>query len=421
VVEAVEAAGPAVVNISTEKIITMRPTTPTRDLFDDEFEKYYEKYRQSRDVRARSLGSGVLIDPRGYIVTNEHVVRRASRIQVTLKDKNVYPGRLISADPSRDLAVIRIMRPTPFPTARMTRRDPLLIGETAIAVGNPFGFEHTVTVGVISATGRSVTVNGEQMFQNLVQTDAAINPGNSGGALLDVNGELIGINTAIKADAQGLGFAIPVEEVRKALVDLLDFRRLSKVSLGIGLVGLVRTDTNEPVGMRVIQIQEKSAGDKAGFKYGDIITKLNGHKCVDIIEFEIDILEHREGDKLVFEGVRGDQPFRAEMTLERLQMADPNAVISQRMGLTVAKMTENDAKRVDLDPSTGLIVREVNTGTAAAVAGFRKDDVIVLLGNFRVSEPEELAALLQKANAGEKIIVVLIRGGVKYYTWITLR
>jgi S1-C subfamily serine protease len=259
------------------------------------------------------------------------------------------------------------------------------------------------------------------MFQNLVQTDAAINPGNSGGALLDVNGELIGINTAIKADAQGLGFAIPVEEVRKALVDLLDFRRLSKVSLGVGLVGLVRTDTNEPVGMRVIQIQEKSAGDKAGFKYGDIITKLNGHKCVDIIEFEIDILEHREGDKLVFEGVRGDQPFRAEMTLERLQMADPNAVISQRMGLTVAKMTENDAKRVDLDPSTGLIVREVNTGTAAAVAGFRKDDVIVLLGNFRVSEPEELAALLQKANAGEKIIVVLIRGGVKYYTWITLR
>jgi S1-C subfamily serine protease len=418
VVDAVKTAAPAVVNISTEKIIALQTPDPRRTLFDDDlFDRFFEQYPK-QNVRTRSLGSGVLVDRRGYIVTNEHVVRRASKIAVTLNDKSIYLGRLISADPSRDLAVIRISREAPFPTVNMNRREPLMIGETAIAVGNPFGFEHTVTVGVVSATGRNVSVQGEIMMRDLVQTDASINPGNSGGALLDVNGDLIGVNTAIRAGAEGIGFAIPVSELRKALVDLLDFRRLSKVWIGVGLAGLVNANTDEPVGLRVIQVQPDSPAQKSGLKYGDVITRLNGRRCVEVLEFEVDVLESRLGEELVFEGVRESGPFRAALRLERLPVADPNVIITKRLGLSVEKLSRADAVEVGLEPGTGVIVRSVAAKSPAASSGLKKDDVIVLFANFRVTDPEELASGLERIKPGDQAVVVLIRKGFKYYTWV---
>jgi S1-C subfamily serine protease len=418
VVEAVGAASPSVVNISTEKVITMRTPDIRRRLFDDDqFDRFFEQYHQ-KNVRTRSLGSGVIIDKRGYIVTNEHVVRRASKITVTMNDKNVYAGRLISADPAHDLAVIKISRELPFPVANMNRREPLVVGETAIAVGNPFGFEHTVTVGVVSATGRNVSVNGEVVMQNLVQTDASINPGNSGGALIDINGDLIGVNTAIRADAEGIGFAIPVQEVCRALVDLLDFRRLSRVWIGLGLAGLVNTQTDEPVGLRVIQLQPDSPAAKAGMKYGDIITKLNDRRCVDVLAFEIDVLEHKPGDKLVFEGVRDNLPFKATLALEPIPMPDPNAVIGQHLGVTVGKISPEDALRVGVEPGAGVIVKQVAQNGPGAASGITKDDVVVLFANFRVTDPEDLAGGVERVKPGDQVVLVLIRKGFKYYTWI---
>lgn len=421
VVDAVKRAGPAVVNISTEKIVTMRTPDLRRHLFDDDhFDKFFDRYRK-RNVRTRSLGSGVIIDPRGYIVTNEHVIRRASRINVTLNDKSSYLGRLISADPSRDLAVIKITRGARFPVVNTNRREPLMIGETAIAVGNPFGFEHTVTVGVISATGRNVRVQGQVVMQNLVQTDASINPGNSGGALLDVNGDLIGVNTAIRAGAEGIGFAIPVTELRKALVKLLDFRRLSKVWVGVGLVGLMDTRTEEPVGLRVVQLQPNSPAQEAGIRYGDVITKVDGRRRVEVLAFEIDILERRVGDRLVFEGVRDGKPFKVELTLKRMPMPEPNAVITKRLGITVDKLSRGDAIRLGVEPGTGVIVKKVGPKGAAAASGLKKDDVIVLFANFRATDPEELVSGLVGIKPGERVVVVIRRRGGKYYTWIRVR
>jgi len=421
VVEAVKTASPAVVNISTEKIITMRTPDPAQFPFDDDvFDKFFERFHQ-RNLRTRSLGSGVLFDARGYLVTNEHVVRRASKIQVTLNDKNHYLGRLISADPARDLAVVKISRELPFPTANMSRREPLMIGETAIAVGNPFGFEHTVTVGVVSATGRTVKAQGNVLLKDLIQTDASINPGNSGGALLDVNGDLIGINTAIRAGAEGIGFAIPMGELRGALVDLLDFRRLSKVWLGMGLAELVNTRTNEPAGLRVIQLQPGSPAQKAGIQYGDNINRLNGRRCVDVLAFEIDILERRVGDELVVEGLRDRTPFKVTVALERIPMPDPNAVIVKRLGLSVAELSRADEQRVTVEAGSGVIVRSVEPDSPAAASGLKLDDVIVLFANFRVGDPEDLASGLGRIKPGDQAVLVLIRKGFKYYTWVRVR
>ncbi len=425
VVQAVEIASPAVVNISTEKIVSMQVPDVRRHLFDDDLlDKYFEKYHR-QDIRQRSLGSGVLFDARGYIVTNDHVVRRASKITVTLKDKSSYQGRLISSDPTRDLAVVKISRETAFPAARMGRLEPLMVGETAIAVGNPFGFEHTVTTGVVSAVGRSVSADGQTVMANLLQTDASINPGNSGGALIDINGDLIGIPTAMKADAEGIGFAIPVDEVRRDLVDLLDFRRLSRVYVGCGLEGLVSTETGEPVGMRVLQLQPESPADKAGLKYADVIMKLNGRRCVDILAFEIDILEHRSGDKLIFEGVRPvsateGRAFRAEMVLEPLPSMDATALIARRLGLAVSKLDAAAAGRVGLDPGAGVLVQSVVRDGPAAASGLSKDDVILLFANFRVNDPDDLATGLGRIKPGDQAVLVLIRKGNKFYTWIKL-
>jgi S1-C subfamily serine protease len=417
VVEAVKAASPAVVNISTEKVVTLQTIDPR---FDDElFRRFFEVYRK-QNVKATSLGSGVLVDRRGYIVTNEHVVRRASKITVTLNDKSTYVGKLISADPTRDLAIVRIIRDTPFPTVNMNRREPLMIGETAIAVGNPFGFEHTVTVGVVSATGRTVTVQGEVVMKDLVQTDASINPGNSGGALLDANGDLIGINTAIRAGAEGIGFAIPIMELRKALVDLLDFQRLGKLWIGVGLAGLVDTNTDEPVGMRVTQMQPDSPAQKSGLKIGDIITKMNGRRCAEVLAFEVDVLESKAGDELAFEGIRDGAPFRATLKVDRLPVVDPNTVIARRLGMSVDKLSKAEADAVGIEPGTAVIVRSVADKGPAAVAGLKKDDCLLLFDKFRVTEPEELASGLGHFKAGDQAVIVLIRKGFKYYTYVHL-
>jgi S1-C subfamily serine protease len=418
VVDALERAAPAVVNISTEKIITLQTSDPLRSLLDDNlYDQFFDRYPR-RNVLMRSLGSGVIFDKRGYIVTNEHVVRRASRITVTLQDGSSCVGKLISADPSRDLAVIRIVRNLPFPTVNIYRAVPPMTGETAIAVGNPFGFEHTVTVGVVSATGRNVAVKGQVVMQNLIQTDASINPGNSGGALLDANGDLIGINTAIRSGAEGIGFAVPVDELRKALVDLVDFRRLTRLHVGMRLAGLMSTRTGELIGMRVIELQPGAPAEKAGLKPGDIITTLNGQRCVDVLAFEIDVLERLPGDKLVLGGRRDDKPFEAALILEQTPLPDPNAVISRRLGISVAKLTQADAARAGTDPGVGIIISAVVPGGPAAAVGIRKDDVILLFANFRVGEPEELASGLERVRAGERTVMVFSRKGFKYYAWV---
>jgi len=225
VVIAVSKVSPAVVNISSEYQLRNRPNPFGFDLdpfFDNFFKDFFDPY-VPRQQKRYSLGSGVIIDgKRGYILTNSHVVEKTTKIKITLKDGRQFDGHLVGADPDSDLAVVKIESDNPLPSIKMGNSDDLMIGETVIAIGNPFGFSHTVTTGVISALGRSIRTS-DTIYRDFIQTDASINPGNSGGPLLNINGELIGINTAIYAKAQGIGFAIPINKARRIIKDLIRF------------------------------------------------------------------------------------------------------------------------------------------------------------------------------------------------------
>ena len=234
-VRAVEKARPTVVNVNTEEEVAVSPFGGGGDpIFDRFFRDFFEAAPRRR-VASRSLGSGVIVDPRGYILTNEHVVARASRISVTLADERTYPAKLVGTDPDHDLAVIKVDAKEPFPAVETGDSDRLLIGEQVIAIGNPFGLTHTVTTGVVSATRRSIRTGQGRLYYDFVQTDAAINPGNSGGPLLDITGRMIGVNTAIYSEGMGIGFAIPAAVARRVVEDLVRYGQVQAVWVGLAV------------------------------------------------------------------------------------------------------------------------------------------------------------------------------------------
>ncbi len=423
VVVAIEKAGPAVVNIATEKVVVMRGSSaiPPRGTSDDDWlNEFWRAFPQQHEVKARSLGSGVIIDRRGYIITNAHVVQRASSIQVSLMDKSVYKGRLISVDPTLDLAIVKIDGKNDFPAVRMGNSSDLLTGETVIAVGNPFGYAHTVTTGVLSAKDRSIRVSEDVVLRGLLQTDASINPGNSGGALLDINGKLIGICEAVRSQAEGIGFAISVDTVKSAMVGLLDFRRIRKTWLGVGLEPVRRVDTGERVGLRIKELEAGGPAEKAGLRVMDVITSLSGEPMLDVAAFEIQVLEKNAGDILDFKILREGVAKDVAVTLGKLPVPDATELIRRRLGLTVEVLNEADAVAEGLTHG-GLRITSVAPRSPAGDAGLKTGDVIQLFGNYRISQPEDLGGLLGSLPANARAMVTLVRKGYNYYTWLQVR
>jgi serine protease Do/serine protease DegQ len=283
-----ELVTPSVVNIST--VSTGKGRAPTElfrpfgndPFFRDFFDRFFEGMPRRR--QQASLGSGLIIEKSGLILTNNHVVKDADEITVKFADKHEVKGKVVGTDAKTDLAVIRVDAKDDLPVATLGNSDTLQVGEWAIAIGNPFGLDHTLTVGVISATGRSEV--GIAAYENFIQTDASINPGNSGGPLLNVRGEVIGINTAIVASGQGIGFAIPVNMARKVMEDLVKRGKVTRGWLGIGIQPLtpelaksfgVRVDE----GILVNQVMPKSPAEAAGIKVGDLILSLDGKPLKD--------------------------------------------------------------------------------------------------------------------------------------------
>jgi len=283
VVKTVKRVGPAVVNISSE--YEGRPEQNPFNSFgmDPFFERFFKDFFDhgyNRQQKRTSLGSGVIIDGnRGFILTNAHVITRAGTITVTLKDEREFNAQIVGADPDSDLAVLKIESPGSLPDIQMSRSDDLLIGETVIAIGNPFGFSHTVSTGVISAVNRSVRTEA-RTFHDFIQIDAPINPGNSGGPLLNINGDLIGINTAIYANARGIGFAIPINKAQRIVSDLIAYGEVIQAWIGLLVQDLNRELVEYykiPTGKGVIveSVARKGPADRAGIKSGDIIMRIN--------------------------------------------------------------------------------------------------------------------------------------------------
>jgi Do/DeqQ family serine protease len=309
-VRVAELATPAVVNIST--VSSGKGRTPS-ELFrpfgnDPTFRDFFDRFFDGNPRRRHqnSLGSGLIIDQSGLILTNHHVVKDADEITVRFSNKQETKGKVVGVDPRTDLAVIRVSAKEPLPVVTLGNSDGLRVGDWAIAIGNPFGLDHTLTVGVVSATGRSEV--GITTYENFIQTDASINPGNSGGPLLNIRGEVIGINTAIVATGQGIGFAIPVNMARKVMDDLVRKGKVTRGWLGVGIQPLTpelaKSYKVAQDGVLINQVMPKSPAEAAGLKTGDVILSVGGRPIKDPRELQQIISDSEIGATLDVEVLR---------------------------------------------------------------------------------------------------------------------
>jgi len=418
VVIAVEKAGPGVVNISTEQIVVRQgdPFFGFRDpFFDQFFRDYFDRFQRPQQFRAHSLGSGVIIDPEGHVVTNEHVVRKASRIDVTLSDGSKYEGKLLSSDAESDLALIQLNSKKPLPAITLGRSDDLMIGEPVIALGNPFGLESTVTTGVVSAKNRSVTLEGHEAYSGLIQTDAAINPGNSGGALVNINGDLIGINVAIRADAQGIGFAIPVDKVREVLKALFNYRLIKKTYIGVRGRDVTADDVAQhklPArsGVFVAGVDPGSPAAKAGLKAGDLITAVDGRPVADMVQFFRQMLPKEVGQRVALTILRGGKQQVFEVAVAAAPKPSGAEVVRARLGMVLQPMTADLARSFGLKEPTGLIVTALDKGGPGDRAGLERGDVLLRFGGLAMATLDQLAVALEQVGEGQVGILIARRG-----------
>lgn len=412
IVLAYRKAAPAVVNISTTRIVSLRGGPFGRDPFEDIFPSPL-----LQKVPIQSLGSGVLIYPSGYIVTNAHVVRRAQKISVTLPDKTRHAARVISSNPAHDLAVLKIDPPAGKTLARLPlgRSDDLMVGETVLAIGNPLGYANTVTTGVISAVGRTLEFPGGVKYTNIIQTDAPINPGNSGGPLLNVRGELIGINTAIRADAQNIGFAIPVDALADELAELLDFERINRV-----VFGAVVAQRHGKSGDELYVVSVRPGSPAAGkLRAADVIISLNGKPMRQIPDFTCAMLAIKAPAPVRLKRFRGGKAALVTIELRNKKRPDGKALARELFGVTLREVTRSLARNLGLPLDRGLMVTGLDAGGPAMQIGLALKDVIFQVDNYYVRTLDELGVILEDVKAGRIVKIGIARGRIR--AWAAIR
>ena len=404
VVEAVERASPAVVNVSTEQIIERRgsPFPFPQDPFFDEFFRDFVDPRPQR-FKTTSLGSGVIVGTDGTIMTNVHVVERASRIHVTLADQREFDAKLVGADADADIAILRVQAGA-LPAVTLGTSSDLMIGESVIAIGNHFGLSHTVTTGVVSAIGRSIR-DEEKTYTDFIQTDASINPGNSGGPLLNIKGELIGINTAIYGKAQGIGFAIPVDRARRIMNDLVSYGEVRRPWVGL-LVQELTPELAQHFGARhgviVADVEPKSPGAAARVTRGDAIVKVDGHEVASREEFEQRIQDHSEGDRINLTLRREGRDEDVELLASAFPAARADELAWQLLGVEAGE---------DAD---GLVVRRVRGSSPAARIGVARGDRLLGLGGSPLHTLAELRKKMIEVRGARAVLLSIGRGNVQY-------
>jgi serine protease Do len=397
-VEVVERTKDAVVYISTTKLVTRRAAGP----FGDPFLMPFDSGEIVR-VPANSLGSGFIVHPDGYVVTNNHVIDRARQITVELIDGRKLPAELVSADADADLAVLRIRSDKPLPTLELGDSSDLMIGEPVIAVGNPLGFSHTVSTGIVSALHRDLKdPRGKTMLGDLVQTDAAINPGNSGGPLLNAYGQVIGINTAIRGDAQNIGFSIGFNRLRDLIPELMNPANVTKVDVGLRLAE--RRIVAPPA--RVTS--EICLADAKGNASGRVVSAIDGRRPRDIIDAYAMLLRTRENGRISVQYAGEREP----VVIACKPVPQPDAVVQARklLGVSIEPVTPMLAEKYRLPTEDGLFVSEVLKDSIAAKAGVQAGDVIFQLGRYRVSNLNDFGALLHRLPETGSVRIGIMRG-----------
>ncbi len=419
----VKAVTPAVVNISTiSKKKVIQPFFEFSPFFGDLFEESPARPRYKKET---SLGSGFIINREGYIVTNDHVVRDAESIQVKLSNENVYDGKVVGGDPKTDIAVIKINAREALPVAVLGDSDKLQVGQWAIAIGNPFGLDRTVTAGVISATGRSNM--GIETYENFIQTDASINPGNSGGPLLNIYGEVIGINTAIVAAGQGIGFAIPVNMAKRVVDQLVKKGSVTRAWLGVAIQPVTEDiaasfGLGKARGALVSDIMADSPAEKAGLRQGDVIVKFAGTEIKDAKQLQLTVADAPIGKPVEVEFYREGKLLRSSITL-----ASSDSAVAARprstepaegwFGLAVEELPRN--KRVA--GLSGVVVTGVEPDSIAADSGIQRGDVIVSVNQKRVGTLAEYGAAMKQAERRGSAALLIRRGSASIYFALKIR
>jgi serine protease Do len=414
-VEAVEKVGPAVVNITTERIVAQR--NPFGQFhYNPMFEQFFRDFFEPRlPQTAQSLGSGVLIDPEGHILTNDHVVARASRIRVSIGDGREFEASVIGADPNNDIAVLQAETSEALPWIAPGSSADLLVGEPVIAIGNPFGLSSTVTTGVISALNRSVRTES-RVFHGFLQTDASINPGNSGGPLLNAEGELIAINTAVYQGGQGIGFAIPIDTARRVVTELIAHGEVTPVWLGMDFQDLgprLREALRLPPGVRGIlvnRVRDKSPALRAGILRGDIVTHVDQRR-VETAEGFFEMLETVTVSQdlqigLWREGASRTVTVRAEEIPQEHVAQLVNDLLGMKLGLR--------------SRGGSFVVREVNAGSGAARIGIRPGDLVLAINGRRLDSEDALRRSALELRGRQRALIVVQRGAGRYHVALPL-
>ncbi|MGA8242482.1 MAG: trypsin-like peptidase domain-containing protein, partial [Desulfobacterales bacterium] len=368
--------------------------------FDSYFKDFFDPYLERQPERS-TLGSGVILDgKRGLIITNAHVIANAGTIKVTLLDEREFEAEIVGADPDFDLAVLRIQSKAVLPEVKMGSSDDLMIGETVIAIGNPFGFSHTVTTGVISALDRSIRTD-DRVFHEFIQIDASINPGNSGGPLLNINGELIGINTAIYAKAQGIGFAIPISKTRKIISDLIAHGEVIEPWIGIIVqnidAGLARY-LNVPAksGVLIKTVENDSPAAKAGAREGDIILSLDNRKIVSEDDFQSTMRNYSVGDKLNLMLRRSAESLTLSVVAGQFPMEKASALGYRLLGIRTEDLTPGSRVRFNIAADSGALISELNPQSYLTQIGAKSGDVIRRINEVPINNSKDFNEAIVK-------------------------
>jgi len=426
---------PTVVNIFTTKIIKRPKMAPPqrqfgqRDPFEEFFgPQWYERFFGPQfPIEQKSLGSGFIINKGGYILTNNHVVEGADEIKVRLADKREFGAKVIGKDPKTDIALIKINSEGDLPVAILGDSDKIEIGEWVMAIGNPFGFGHTVTKGIISAKARVI---GMGPYDNFIQTDAPINQGNSGGPLFNGKEEVVGISAAIAAlPAQGIGFAIPINMAKEVLPQLKDKGKVTRGWLGVEIQAVTpelaeALDLKEPKGALVAKVLKDSPADKAGIKQKDVVVEFNGKKVGEYHDLPSIVAMTHVGSDAEVKLIREGKSITLHVKIAELpegEVSETGEVEEEKgetFGLSLRDVTPDIAQQFNLKQGEGVIVTGVEPGSAASEAGIRPGDLIIEVNRKKVGNLKEYRSALEKAPKGKPVLFLLQRGEARIFVAI---
>ena len=425
--ELAERLSPTVVNIKvtkTEKIGFDHPQLPEGP-FGDFFERFFKGMPQGPESRRiQGAGSGVIISTDGYILTNNHVVEGAKEVTDTLSDKQEYKARVVGRDPKTDLAIVKVEAPNSLPAASLGDSEQLKVGEWVLAIGNPFGLSQTVTSGIVSAKGRVI---GAGPYDDFIQTDASINPGNSGGPLFNMKGEVVGINTAILPQGQGIGFAIPVNTAKPLIPQLVSKGEVTRGYLGVNIQSISpelakALKLKETKGALVADVVEGSPAEKAGVRRGDVIVAYNGKAVEDSHNLPVMVAATPVGQAVTLTVLRDGKEQQLSMEVAKLPSDETKAKAEEsaqpaggKLGLRLHNVNPELARQLGLKADRGVVVMGVEPGSPAEEAGIQTGDVILEVNRKPVTSINEVTEQVTKTGDGDQVLLLVQRDQAKLY------